>query len=278
MGATACQRGEADHEEVQTGERNHVDGKLAEVRVQLAGEAQRNSDAGHNGRHQVVEVAVGGVGQLQSAHADVVQGLVVNAEGLIRVLDQLVNRQGSVVGLDDGVGDLRRWHDGEGSHHAVGELLADLRDEQSTHTSTGTTTQRVGDLEALKAVTALSLTTDDIQDLVDQLSTLGVVTLGPVVAGTGLAEDEVVGAEQLTEGSGANGVHGAGLEIDEDSAGNILVAGSLDKSALEIRLNGRRSFQDACAHERIFFLFLTYLVEVDVHALELELGGTVVAK
>lgn len=229
VGAAAGQRSEADHEEVQTRERHHVDSELAKVGVQLTGETQRDSDARHNGRHEVVEVAVGGVGQLQRAHADVVESLVVNTEGLVGVLDQLVDGQGGVVGLDDGVGHLGRGHDGESGHHAVGELLTDLGDQQSTHTSTSTTTQRVGDLETLEAVAAFSLTTDDIQDLVDQLSTFRVVTLGPVVASTGLAEDEVVGTEKLAERTGTDGVHGTGLEIDEDGARNILVAGSLDK-------------------------------------------------
>lgn len=87
----------------------------------------------------------------------------------------------------------------------------------------------MGDLETLEAVAAFSLTTNDIQNLVDQLSTFRVVTLGPVVASTGLAEDEVVGTEKLAEGTGTDGVHGTGLEIDEDGAGNILVAGSLDQ-------------------------------------------------
>ena len=108
--------------------------------------------------------------------------MVVNAEGLIRVLDQLVNGQGGIVRLDDSVGHLWRGHDRECSHHAVGKLLTDLGDEQCTHAGTGTTTQGVGDLEALKAVTALSLATNNIENLVDKLSTLSVVTLGPVVA------------------------------------------------------------------------------------------------
>ena len=45
--------------------------------------------------------------------------------------------------------------------------------------------------------------------------TFGVVPLGPVVAGPGLPEHEVVGAEDLTEGAGAHAVHGAGLEIHQ---------------------------------------------------------------
>lgn len=233
VSAAAGQGSEADHEEVETREGHHVDSKLAEVRVELARETERNRDAGHDGRHQVVEVAIRRVGQLQRAHADVVEGLVVNTEGLVGVLDELVDGEGGVVGLDNGIGDLGRGDDGEGGHHAVGELLTDLGDQQSTHTSTSTTTQRVGDLETLEAVAALGLATDDIQDLVDQLSTLRVVTLGPVVASTGLAENEVVGAEQLTKRTGTDGVHGTGLEIDEDGARNILVAGGLHTQNIE---------------------------------------------
>lgn len=135
--------------------------------------------------------------------------------------------EGSVVRLDNGVGDLGRGHDGESGHHTVGELLTNLGDQERSHTGTGTTTKRVSDLETLEAVAALGLTTDNIQDLVDQLGTLGVMTLGPVVASTGLTEDEVVGTEELTERTGTDGVHGTGLQVDEDGTGNILVTGGL---------------------------------------------------
>jgi hypothetical protein len=50
----------------------------------------------------------------------------------------------------------------------------------------------VDELKALEAVAALGLLAHDVQDGVDELGALGVVTLGPVVAGTGLPEDEVV--------------------------------------------------------------------------------------
>jgi proteasome assembly chaperone (PAC2) family protein len=101
----------------------------------------------------------------------------------------------------------------------------------------------VGDLETLEAVASLSLATNNIDNLVDELGTLGVMTLGPVVTGTRLAEDEVVGTEELTEGTGTDGVHGTGLKVNEDGTRNILVSAGL--------------------------------VEVDVHALELEVGGAI---
>lgn len=108
--------------------------------------------------------------------------LVVNAIGLIGVLNQLVDRQGCVVWLDNSIRHFGGRNHREGGHHSVGELFSDLGDQQRSHTGTSTATKRVGDLEALEAIAALSFTANDIKDLVDKLSTLGVVTLGPVVA------------------------------------------------------------------------------------------------
>jgi hypothetical protein len=102
----------------------------------------------------------------------------------------------------------------------------------------------VGDLETLEAVAAFSFLADNVEDGVDELGTFGVVTLGPVVTSAGLAEDEVVGTEELTEGASTDGVHGAGLEIHKDGAGNVTATSGF--------------------------------VEVNVDALELEVGVTVV--
>ena len=63
------------------------------------------------------------------------------------------------------------------------------------------------------------------------------MAFGPVVAGARLSEDEVVGSEDLAVGSGPDGVHGAGLQIDEDSAGHVLAArglGVVDVDALQL--------------------------------------------
>jgi hypothetical protein len=50
------------------------------------------------------------------------------------------------------------------------------------------------------------------------------VSLGPVVASARLAENKVVWAEDLSEGAGAHRVHGAGLQVHQDSAGHVLAA------------------------------------------------------
>ena len=49
-----------------------------------------------------------------------------------------------------------------------------------------------------------------------------------------LAENKVVGSEECTKRTGADCVHGTGFEINEDSAGNIFVAGSLEGDELVV--------------------------------------------
>lgn len=141
-----------------------------------------------------------------------------------------MNGEGSVVWFDDGIGDLWRWNDGESGHHSVWEFFTDLGDQEGTHTGTSSTTEGVGDLETLEAVATFGFSADDVQNLVDKLGTLSVMTLGPVVSGTGLSEDEVVWTEELTEWGGTDGIHGSWLQIDQHSTRNILVASSLEKT------------------------------------------------
>ena len=74
-------------------------------------------------------------------------------------------------------------------------LLADLGDEERSHTGASSAAERVADLEALEAVARLGLLAHDVEHGVDELSALRVVSLGPVVAGSRLAEHEVVGAD-----------------------------------------------------------------------------------
>jgi len=228
MSTAAGKRSEANHEEMETWEWHHVDGQFAEIRVKLTRETQAGGNAGHDGGDQVVEVTVRWVVELEGSHADIVESLVIDTEGLVGVLDQLMDGESGVVWLDNGIGDLWRWDNGESGHHAVWELLTDLGDQKRTHTGTSSTTEGVGDLEALEAVTALRLATHDIKNLVDKLSTLGVMSLSPVVTGTGLTENEVVWTEKLAEWAGADGIHGTRLQIDKNGTRNILVARCLE--------------------------------------------------
>ena len=171
---------ETDQEKVKTGEGDQVDSQFAKIRVELTRETQGASDTAHDLRDETVQVTIGRGIQLQSLVADLVQGFVIDTEDLVSVLNKLVKRQGGVVRLDNGIGDLGGRNNGEGTHHTIGVLLTNLGEEECSQTRTGSTTKRVSQLETLEAVASLSFLPDDLQDVLNHLSTLSVVTLGPI--------------------------------------------------------------------------------------------------
>ena len=239
LGSSGGKRGETNHEEVKSWEWNQVDSELSQVSVQLTRESQAASDTGHDGGDQVVQVTEGWGGQLQGSEANIVKSFVIQNHALIGVLDQLMHRKGSVVRLNDGIRHLRGWDDREGHHHSVWVLLSDLGDQKSSHTGSGTSSERVAHLESLEAITRLGLLSDDIKNGIDQLSSLGVVTLGPVVTGTSLSEDEVIWPEDLSVWSRSNTIHGTRLKIHEDGSWDISTSGSfvvVDIDSLELQV------------------------------------------
>ena len=187
----------------------------------------------------MVKITIGWGGELEGSEADIVKSLVINAHNLIGVLDELMDRESGVVWLNDGIRHLGGWHDGESGHDSVWVLFSDLGDEEGSHTGSSTTSEGVGNLETLKAIATFGLLSDDIEDGVDELGSLGVVTLGPVVTGTGLSENKVVWSEELTERSSSNGVHGSWFEIHKDGSWDVsstggLVVVNVDSLELEI--------------------------------------------
>merc|ERR1719194_133009 len=147
LGTSGGERGESSHEEMESGEGDEVDSELSEIRVELTGESEAAGDTGESSRDEMVKITIGGGGELEGSEADIIEGLVINAHNLIGVLDKLMDREGGVVGLNDGIRDLGGRHDGESAHDTVGVLLTDLGDQEGAHTGAGTTTEGVGDLE-----------------------------------------------------------------------------------------------------------------------------------
>lgn len=47
----------------------------------------------------MIQVSISRRSQLQSSETDVIESFIVNAEGLIRIFHQLVDRQSGIVGL-----------------------------------------------------------------------------------------------------------------------------------------------------------------------------------
>ena len=71
-----------------------------------------------------------------------------------------------------------------------------------------------------------SLLSYNIEDWVNQFSSLSVMTFGPVVSCSSLSENEVVWPEELSEGSSSDWVHDTWLEVHKNSSWYITAASS----------------------------------------------------
>ena len=152
----------------------------------------------------MIKIAVVWILQLKRAEANVVERLVVDAESLVGIFDELMNGERRVVRLDDlknewrcismrrraatnRVRDFGRRQNGKRAHDAIRILFADLRDKQRAHAGSRAAAKRVRQLKALKAVAALRFFAHNIEHVVDELGALGVVPFCPIIAGAALS-------------------------------------------------------------------------------------------
>ncbi len=239
--ATSSQRGKAGHEEVKPGERHHVHSQLAKIGIKLARETEASSDPRHGERHQVVQVTIGGVVKLERTEANIIQSFIVNAIGFISVLHKLVNRESGIVGFNNSVGDLGRWHYRVSVHDPVRVFLPDLGDEESSHARAGSSAKRVGHLEALQTIGGFRLFANYIQNRINQLGSFGVMSFRPIVAGSRVAENVIVRPENLSIRTGPDRVHRTRFQIDENSPGHVHASAGLvvvDIDAFELKIGG----------------------------------------
>ena len=120
--------------------------------------------------------------QLKRIIANVLQRLVIDRVGHVRVLDQLIHGQGGIVRFDHRARHLRRRYYRVGGHNSIGVLFFQFADQQRAQTAARTTADRMAQLETLQTVASFGFLSYDVQDLVHNLSSLGVVTFSPVVA------------------------------------------------------------------------------------------------
>mmetsp|Transcript_19726 Transcript_19726/g.55730 ORF Transcript_19726/g.55730 Transcript_19726/m.55730 type:complete len:511 (-) Transcript_19726:7-1539(-) len=197
--------------------------------VESEGGGQGRDDLGD----QAVQVGVGGALNVEVAAADVVQGLVVQAEGAVGVLEEGVRGQHAVVRLDHGGGDLRGRRDGEGELGLAAVVHAEALQEEGAETGSSSSSGGVVDEEALEAGAVVSELADAVQDEVHDLLADGVVAAGVVVGGILLSGDDLLGMVQLGVLAGADFVAHGRLQVDVDGARHVLSGLRLGEEGVE---------------------------------------------
>jgi len=230
--------GIGDEREMDTGVRDQVGLELVQIDVEGAVEAERGSDgrddclmlvAGQNEcctrrtlRDETVQVLVVGKLDAQVPLADVVDGLVVNHEAAVGVLQGGVRGQNGVVRLDDRGGDLRRRVHTELQLALLAVIDRQTLHQEGTETGSSSTTEGVENEETLQSGAVVGHTADLVQDLVNELLSDSVVATSIVVRSVLLASNHVLRVEQGAVGAGADLIDDVGLEIGVDGTGNVL--------------------------------------------------------
>jgi len=171
-------------------ELRHVD---VEGTVEAEGRRQGRDDL----RDEAVQVRVRRALDVEVAAADVVDGLVVEDDGDVRVLEERVRRQDGVVRLNDGRGDLRRRVDREAELGLLAVVDGQALQEERAEAGACATTDGVEHEEALQARAVVRELADAVEAEVDDLLADRVVAAREVVGGVLLAGDELLRVEQL---------------------------------------------------------------------------------
>jgi hypothetical protein len=172
-------------------------------------------------RNQTVEVLVVGTLDAEISTADVVDGLVIDHEAAVGVLESGVGGQDGIVWLDNRCGDLGCWVDTELKLALLAVVDGQTLHKQSPKARPSSTTERVEDKETLETSAVIGHTADLVKDLIDQLLTNSVVTTRVIVGCILLASDHLFGVEEGAIGAGADFVDDIGLEIAVDGTRDI---------------------------------------------------------
>ncbi len=115
--------------------------ELSQIDVEGTIESERSGDGRHDLTDQSVQVGVGRSLDVQVTTADIVDGLVVDHESAVGVLQGGVGGQDRVVWLDDGSGDLWGWVDSELELGLFAVVNAQSLHQQGGESRAGTSTE-----------------------------------------------------------------------------------------------------------------------------------------
>jgi len=207
--------------------------ELSDIDVEGTIESEGGGKGGDNLGDESVQVGVGWSLNIEVSSADIVDGLIIEHDGDISVLKEGVGGEDGVVWLNNGGGDLWGWVDGESELGFLSVVNGESLEEERSETGSGTSTDGVEDKESLETSALIGELSDSVEAEINNLLTDGVVTTGEVVGGIFLTRDELLGVEKLSVGASSDLIDDGGLEIEEDSAGDVLASTSLGEEGVE---------------------------------------------
>merc|ERR1719216_453315 len=214
--------------EVEARERDQVRLELVHVNVQLTVEPERGGHGGHGLGHDTVHVAVGGALHLEVALEDLVDGLVVEDQGHLGVVEEQVGGEEAVVGLDDHRREVGRGVDLEADLGLLAVVHGEALEHQATEARARASADGVVDDETLDVLRVVRALADELAGGVDVLLADVVVATGEVVRGVLVGVEQELGVVQVAEGALANLVNDGGLEVNGHLARDEVLVGGVE--------------------------------------------------
>ena len=187
--------------EVDTGVGYQVGLELSQINVQGPIKPQGGSDGADDLTNQPVQVGVSRARNIKVTTANVIDGLIVNHEGTVRVLQGGVGGQDGVVRLDHSSGDLGCRVDGKFKLGLLSIIHRESFQKQGGKTRSSSAAKGVEDQKPLQTRALVSQLADTIQSQINELFANGVVASGVVVGGILLTGDQLLRVEQLAVGA-----------------------------------------------------------------------------
>merc|ERR1712166_845350 len=178
-------------------------------------------------------VGVGWALNVEATTADVVDGLVVQHDGHISVLEERVGGEYGVVWLNNCCGHLRGRVDAESELGLLAVVNRQTLEKQRPETRDGTATNSVEDHEPLETGALVGELTQAVESQVNNLLADGVVTASEVVGRVLLAGDQLLWVVQLPVGAGPDLVNHGWLKIEVDGTRNVLASACLGEKGVE---------------------------------------------
>jgi hypothetical protein len=137
--------------------------EFSDIDVKGTVESEGGSQTGDDLSDKSVQVGVGWSFDIEVSSADIIHSFVIKHERDVFVLEEGVGGKDSIVWLNDGVGDLRRWVDGETELGLLAVIDGKSFEEEGSETGTSTTSDGVEDEESLETCAVISELSDSVE-------------------------------------------------------------------------------------------------------------------
>ena len=207
--------------------------ELSDINVEGTIESEGSSQGGDNLGNESVQVGVGWSLDVEVSSADIVNGLVIEHNGDISVLEEGVGGEDSVVWLNDGSGDLGRWVDGESELGFLTVVDGESLEKERSESRTGTSSNSVEDEETLKSSALVGELSDSVKAEINNFLTNSVMSSGEVVGSVFLSGNELFWMEELSVCSGSDLIDDGWLEIKENASWDVLTSTSFGEEGIK---------------------------------------------